>query len=71
MPSAKPAPPAYVAIFRARDGATIYTDSRARLTDALGIRDGSQVGAIDEALLLDDRAGINIPARSISTALGL
>jgi ATP-dependent exoDNAse (exonuclease V) alpha subunit len=38
---------AYVAISRARSHAAIYTDSRAGLTDALGIRDGAQIGAID------------------------
>lgn len=38
----------YVAISRARSGAALYTDSRNRLTDALGLRDGAQVGAIDE-----------------------
>jgi hypothetical protein len=38
---------AYVAISQARMGATIYTDSRASLTDALGLRDGAQVGAMD------------------------
>jgi len=62
---------AYVAISRAREGATIYTDSRPKLTKALGIRDGSQVGAIDETLMRGDRARINIPARSIGAALGL
>ncbi len=36
---------AYVAISRARDGVALYTDSRARLTEALGLRDGAQVGA--------------------------
>lgn len=41
---------AYVAISRARKGAAIYTDSRAKLTEALGLRDGAQVGAIDETL---------------------
>lgn len=40
----------YVAISRARKHAAIYTDSRARLTEALGLRDGAQVGAIDQAL---------------------
>jgi hypothetical protein len=30
-------------------GAAVYTDSRANLTEALGLRDGSQVGAIGEA----------------------
>lgn len=38
----------YVAISRARTHAAIYTDNRADLTAALGIRDGAQVGAIDE-----------------------
>lgn len=41
---------AYVAISRARKGASIYTDSRAGLTEALGLRDGAQVGAIDKTL---------------------
>jgi len=41
---------AYVAISRARKGAAIYTDSRARLLDVLGLRDGAQVGAIDEVM---------------------
>ena len=40
----------YVAISRARHGAAVYIDSRTSLTDALGIRDGSQVGTIDEAV---------------------
>ena len=38
---------AYVAISRARASAAVYTDSRSALTDALGIRDGAQLGAID------------------------
>lgn len=37
----------YVAISRARTSAAVYTDSRAGLTEALGLRDGAQVGAID------------------------
>jgi len=41
---------AYVAISRAREGAALYTDSRARLTEALGLRDGAQVGAIDQIM---------------------
>lgn len=50
---------AYVAISRARKGAAIYTDSRANLTEALGLRDGAQVGAIDrvEASLESSREG--------------
>ena len=42
---------AYVAISRARKGAAIYTDSCARLTEALGLRDGAQVSAIDESAI--------------------
>ncbi|MBX7494540.1 ATP-binding domain-containing protein [Qipengyuania sp. 6B39] len=38
----------YVAISRAKDAVALYTDSRARLTEALGLRDGAQIGAIDE-----------------------
>ena len=38
----------YVAISRAREHAAVYTDSRAALTYALGVRDGARVGAIDE-----------------------
>jgi hypothetical protein len=41
---------AYVAISRARSGAALYTDSRARLTDALGLRDGAQLGALDQTI---------------------
>lgn len=28
----------------------LYTDSRARLAEALGLRDGAQVGALDEIM---------------------
>lgn len=42
---------AYVAISRARDHVALYTDSRDKLTVALGLRDGAQVGAIDETVL--------------------
>jgi ATP-dependent exoDNAse (exonuclease V) alpha subunit len=38
----------YVAISRARSSAAVYTDSRARLTDALGLRDGAQTMAITD-----------------------
>ncbi len=37
----------YVAISRARSHAALYTDSRTSLTEALGLRDSMQVGAID------------------------
>ena len=39
---------AYVAISRARNGAAIYTDSRADRLAALGARNGAQIGALDE-----------------------
>jgi ATP-dependent exoDNAse (exonuclease V) alpha subunit len=42
---------AYVAISRARDHVAIYTDSRDKLTEALGLRDGAQIGAIDEVVV--------------------
>ncbi len=42
------APAVYVAISRAKDAVALYTDSRIRLTDALGLRDGAQIGAIDK-----------------------
>ena len=41
---------AYVTIGSAHGGAAIYTDSRAKLIDALGIRRGIQVGAIGDSL---------------------
>ena len=44
-------PAVYVAISRARDAVALYTDSCARLTEALGLRDGAQIGAIDKARL--------------------
>lgn len=41
---------AYVAISRATTSAVLYTDNRTALTEALGVRDGAQVGAIDETM---------------------
>ena len=41
------APAVFVAISRAKDAVALYTDSRAKLTKALRLRDGGQVGAID------------------------
>lgn len=38
----------YVAISRPKDAVALYTDSRAQLTEALGLRDSAQVGTIDE-----------------------
>jgi hypothetical protein len=46
----------YAAISRARNGAAAYTDSRANLTEGLGLRDGAQVGAIDETMTAPDVA---------------
>lgn len=42
------APAVYVAISRARDAVALYTDSRTMLTEALGLREGAQIGAIGE-----------------------
>ncbi|HEX7821289.1 MAG TPA: hypothetical protein VF463_11800 [Sphingobium sp.] len=44
---------AYVAISRSRSHAALYTYSRSRLAEALGLRDGAQVGAIDEIISYD------------------
>ena len=41
-------PAVSVAISRARDAVALYTDSRARLTESFGLRDGAQVGAFDD-----------------------
>jgi len=61
----------YVAISRARHGAAVYTDNRANLTEALGIRDGAQVGAIDEAMKVPDMAIANpAPVRGAGMAIG-
>lgn len=61
----------YVAISRARHGAAVYTDSRANLTEALGLRNGAQVGAIDEAVKVPDVATAT-PAtiRAVGMAIG-
>ena len=48
------APAVYVAISRAKDAVALYTDSRARLGEALG--DGAQIGAIDETVKVPDVA---------------
>ena len=50
---------AYVAISRAREGASIYTDNRTALTQALGLRDTAQIAASDGAL---GRGAIVMPA---------
>ncbi len=42
------APAVYVAISRARNAVALYTDSCAKLIEALDLRDGAQVGAIYE-----------------------
>lgn len=56
---------AYVAISRARSGASIYTDSCASLLDVLGLPDGAQVGAIDETMGRD--ASLRIADQIIRT----
>ena len=52
----------YVAINRARYGAAIYTDSRANLTEALGSRDGAQVGVTDDSVNTPDAVATADPA---------
>lgn len=46
----------YVAIGRARTNAAVYTDNRTDPTEALGLRDGAQVGATDQAITQVDEA---------------
>lgn len=61
----------YVAVSRAKKHAAIYTDNRASLTDALGFRDGSQVGAIDETLTRKGAAiTIPKPVKTMGVAIG-
>lgn len=62
---------AYVAISRAREGATIHTDSRTDLTKALGIRKDAQVGAIDETMTRQKAATIAITAPGKDAGMGL
>jgi hypothetical protein len=59
----------YVAISRARGHASVYTDNRAKLIDALGLRDGSQVGAIDEDM--SDTGRPNAPSITRNSKLRL
>lgn len=61
----------YVAISRARIGAAVYTDSRANLTEALGMRDGAQVGAIDETMKVPEVKATATPAtvRTVGMAI--
>lgn len=61
---------AYVAISRARSHAAIYTDSRARLIEALGFRDGSQVGAIDQDIEHQKGRTITMPDTGAGLAIG-
>lgn len=61
----------YVAISRARKLATLYTDSRADLTEALGFRDGAQVGAIDQTMVRQrpEKGAIGIVAKGAGLAI--
>jgi hypothetical protein len=47
-------------ISRATTSAVLYTDNRASLTEALGVRDGAQVGAIDETMGREKKDGWEI-----------
>ena len=58
---------AYVAISRARDHAAVYTDNRSRLAHAIGLRDGTQIAALDEDLP-QATAMIEMPAVDDPTA---
>ena len=57
---------------RLRKLATLYADSRADLTEALGFRDGAQVGAIDQTMVRDrpEVAAIGMVAKGTGLALG-
>ena len=61
----------YVAISRARRSATLYTDSRPSLTEALGLRDGAQVGAIDQTMVRDrpEKGAIGMVAKGAGLVL--
>ena len=59
----------YVAISRARQFATLYTDSRADLTEALGLRDGAKVAALDEPM--SERRVISVPTGIGAAALSI
>lgn len=60
-----------VAISRARKLATLYTDSRADLTEVLGIRDRALVGALDEAVKMPTlMTATPAPAKAVSMTVG-
>ena len=61
----------YVAISRAGIGAAVYTHSRASLIKALGIRDGTQVGAIGETMKAPGVAAIATPATAKGMGLAI
>ncbi|MFA6125653.1 MAG: exonuclease V subunit alpha, partial [Sphingomonas sp.] len=62
---------AYVAVSRAKTHATIYTDDRVALVDAIEGRDGGQVGAIDETLLRGKAAIASpVPVSAAGMAIG-
>jgi ATP-dependent exoDNAse (exonuclease V) alpha subunit len=48
----------YVAISRARTSAAVYTDSRASLTEALGLRDGAQIETLDDRSMPQDTSAL-------------
>lgn len=62
---------AYVAVSRASKHAAIYTDNRASLTEALGIRDSAQVGAIDETMKAPDVATATPATPATFKAVGM
>jgi hypothetical protein len=50
-------PAVYVSISRAKDAVALYTNSRAGLTEAIGLRDGAKIGAIDD---VQPRRGLGV-----------
>ncbi|TPG22753.1 hypothetical protein EAH87_02895 [Sphingomonas koreensis] len=61
----------YVAISRARDSVALYTDRRMKLTEALGLRDGAQVGAIEQGMRQERSSGITAAVKGVGLAFGV
>jgi len=53
-----------------RNSATLYTESREWLPDAIGLRNGSQFGAIDQVMGKEQRGGIERLPRAVGIGLG-
>ena len=70
-PNTVDAPSVYFAISRAKAHASIYTDSRADLTTALGIRTGQQIGALDEAMRWEKEPPIAMPQPAMMAGMAI